>query len=84
MSEPDSQTAAPVRILIAEDDAEMLELLSRVLREEGFRVLTASDGHQALVRIEEGDFDLVLSDVRMPGPDGMEVLRRAVSQLTSQ
>ena len=84
MSEPDSQTAAPVRILIAEDDAEMLELLSRVLREEGFRVLTASDGHQALARIEEGDFDLVLSDVRMPGPDGMEVLRRAMASRLHQ
>jgi DNA-binding NtrC family response regulator len=84
MSEPDTQTAAPVRILVAEDDAEMLELLSRVLREEGFRVLTASDGHQALARIEEGDFDLVLSDVRMPGPDGMEVLRRAMASRLHQ
>ena len=84
MSEPDTQTAAPVRILVAEDDAEMLELLSRVLREEGFRVLTASDGHQALARIEEGDFDLVLSDVRMPGPDGMEVLRRALASRLHQ
>ena len=84
MSEPESQTAAPVRILIAEDDAEMLELLSRVLREEGFRVLTASNGHQALARIEEGDFDLVLSDVRMPGPDGMEVLRRAMASRLHQ
>jgi DNA-binding NtrC family response regulator len=84
MSEPDSQTAAPVRILVAEDDAEMLELLSRVLREEGFRVLPASDGHQALARIEEGDFDLVLSDVRMPGPDGMEVLRRAMASRLHQ
>jgi two-component system response regulator AtoC len=84
MSEPDTLTAAPVRILVAEDDAEMLELLARVLREEGFRVLTASDGHQALARIEEGDFDLVLSDVRMPGPDGMEVLRRAMASRLHQ
>jgi DNA-binding NtrC family response regulator len=84
MSEPDIPTAAPVRILVAEDDAEMLELLSRVLREEGFRVVTASDGHQALARIEEGDFDLVLSDVRMPGPDGMEVLRRAMASRLHQ
>ncbi len=84
MSEPESQTAAPVRILVAEDDAEMLELLSRVLRDEGYRVLTASNGHEALARIEEGDFDLVLSDVRMPGPDGMEVLRRAMASRLHQ
>lgn len=84
MSEPDSRTAAPVRILVAEDDAEMLELLSRVLREEGYGVVTASDGHHAMARIEEGDFDLVLSDVRMPGPDGMEVLRRAMASRLHQ
>ncbi|HPA79421.1 MAG TPA: sigma-54 dependent transcriptional regulator [Thermoanaerobaculales bacterium] len=84
MSELDSHAATPVRILVAEDDAEMLELLARVLREEGYRVLTAGDGHQALARIEEGDFDLVLSDVRMPGPDGMEVLRRAMASRLHQ
>ena len=84
MSEPENQLAMPVRILVAEDDAEMLELLTRVLREEGYRVLTAGDGNEALARIEEGDFDLVLSDIRMPGPDGMEVLRRAMASRLHQ
>jgi len=84
MSEPDSQLAMPVRILVAEDDAEMLELLTRVLREEGYQVLTAGDGREAVARIDEGDFDLVLSDVRMPGPDGMEVLRRAMASRLHQ
>jgi DNA-binding NtrC family response regulator len=84
MSEPENQLAMPVRILVAEDDAEMLELLTRVLREEGYRVLTAGDGSEALARIEDGDFDLVLSDIRMPGPDGMEVLRRAMASRLHQ
>ena len=73
-----------VRVLVAEDDAGMLELLSRVLREEGYGVVTASDGHQALARFEEGGFDIVLSDVRMPGPDGTELLRRAMAGHVNQ
>jgi DNA-binding NtrC family response regulator len=62
----------------------MRELLERVLAEEGYQVATAHDGHEAVLRIEEGDFDLVLSDVRMPGPDGMEVLRRAMARRLHQ
>ncbi len=84
MSEPRAGQAEPIRVLVAEDDVEMLELLGRLLVEEGYRVVAARDGHQALARIEEGGFDLVLSDVRMPGPDGMEVLRRAMARRLHQ
>jgi len=84
MTKPDCPTEVPVRILVAEDDAEMLGLLERVLTEEGYEVLTARDGHEAVHRVEEGEFDLVLSDVRMPGPDGREVLRRAMAQRLHQ
>ena len=84
MTQPDNPTEAPVWILVAEDDAEMRELLERVLTDEGYQVLTARDGNEAVLRIEEGDFDLVLSDVRMPGPDGMEVLRRAMAHRLDQ
>jgi DNA-binding NtrC family response regulator len=73
-----------VCILVAEDDREMRELLDRVLTEEGFRVLTACDGHETMLRIEEGDFDIVLSDIRMPGPDGMQVLRRSMARRLHQ
>jgi two-component system response regulator AtoC len=84
MTQPENPVEFPVRILVAEDDAEMRELLDRVLTEEGYEVLTARDGHEAVLRIDEGDFDLVLSDVRMPGPDGMEVLRRAMARRLHQ
>ncbi|MCU0234276.1 MAG: sigma-54 dependent transcriptional regulator [Thermoanaerobaculales bacterium] len=84
MSGPRGETAGPVRVLVAEDDVEMLELLTRVLDEEGYDVLSAHDGHQALAKIDEGGFDVVLSDVRMPGPDGMEVLRRAMARRLHQ
>ncbi|MCU0304865.1 MAG: sigma-54 dependent transcriptional regulator [Thermoanaerobaculales bacterium] len=84
MSRQVSSTEPPVTILVAEDDREMRELLERVLVDEGFRVVTAVDGHQTMERIEEGSFDLVLSDIRMPGPDGMEVLRRAMARRLHQ
>ena len=84
MTTQEGRSTEPIRVLIAEDDEEMLELLERVLGEEGYEILTAGDGHQALSRIEEGQFDLFLSDVRMPGPDGMELLRRAMARRLHQ
>ncbi len=84
MREPDCELTAPVRVLVAEDDGGMRELLGRVLGEEGYEVISAGDGHQALARIDEGQFDLVLSDVRMPGPDGMELLGRSMARRLHQ
>ena len=72
--------ATPVRVLLAEDDGEMRELVTRVLRDEGYQVIEAQDGTEAMARLDEGGFDLVLSDVRMPGADGMDVLRRAMAR----
>ncbi len=69
----------PVRVLVAEDDAEMRRLVRRVLEDEGYEVVTAADGREAVAHLEGGGFDLVLSDVRMPGLDGMAVLRRAMA-----
>lgn len=84
MRDPEVELTPPVRVLVAEDDGEMRELLCRVLGEEGYDVIAVGDGHQALARLEEGRFDLVLSDVRMPGPDGMELLGRAMARRLHQ
>lgn len=74
----------PVRVLVADDEPEMLELIRRVLADEGYAVLPARSGHEAMARLEEGAFDLVLTDVRMPGPDGLAVLRRAMASRLQQ
>ena len=66
-----------MRILVAEDDREMLELLDQVLSEEGYRVKAVSDGAAALKELETGNFDLVLTDIRMPHASGLNVLERA-------
>lgn len=65
------------KILLAEDDAELRELLALVLENDGYQVSQYSDGQQLLARLEEGDpCHLVISDIRMPGLSGLDVLAR--------
>ena len=65
-----------IKILLVEDDAEMLDLTAYVLRRERFVVVEASDGATALRRWKADRPDLVVLDLGLPGLDGFEVLRR--------
>ena len=65
-----------IKILLAEDDAEMLDLTAYVLRRERFVVIEASDGAMALRRWRADRPDLVVLDLGLPGVDGFEVLRK--------
>jgi len=62
-------------ILIADDEDGVRESLAEVLRDEGFDVEVARDGREALAALERRDFAVVITDVRMPGADGLDVLR---------
>ncbi|MGO8992509.1 MAG: response regulator [Polyangiaceae bacterium] len=62
-------------VLIVDDDSDIRFTLRQILRDEGFRVLQARDGLEALERIAEEEPDLVLLDLVMPVVDGWEVLR---------
>src|SRR5512143_2511545 len=63
----------------------MLDLVRRVLSDEGYVVTAVRDGAQALARLEaQPAVDLVLTDLRMPGVDGMELLRRAMARQLRQ
>lgn len=64
------------KILIVDDDADTLRLVGLMLQRQGYEVITASNGPQALQKAEEEEPDLVLLDVMMPGMDGYEVARR--------
>jgi two-component system, OmpR family, response regulator len=64
------------RILLVDDEHAIQTLLSYPLRKDGYDVVQATDGHQALTRFSEGAFDLVVLDVMMPQLDGLEVCRR--------
>jgi len=65
------------RILIVDDEKDICEILFRLLKRSGFTPLVAHDGERALEMIHLGMPDAVVSDVMMPGMDGMELLRRA-------
>lgn len=63
-------------VLVVDDDLNLLKMVSRTLELEGYRVLTAGNGKQALLVIEKQNPDLVLLDIMMPGMDGFEVCER--------
>ncbi|MEI6875794.1 MAG: sigma-54 dependent transcriptional regulator [Spirochaetota bacterium] len=65
----------PSTILVADDEKNIREGLAEALRIEGYRVLTAADGAEALKSIEGGEIDLVITDLRMPKIAGSELLR---------
>ena len=64
------------RILVIDDEEEIREWLKRTLDYDGYECLTAPSGQAGLARIEQGAADLVFLDIKMPGMDGLEVLRR--------
>jgi len=64
------------RILVVDDEEGIRSFVAEALAVEGHEVATAADGREALRRLAERGFDLVLTDLRMPGLDGMEVVRR--------
>src|SRR4030065_2641634 len=63
-------------ILVVDDDEDILELIERHLSNKGYDVVTAYDGEQALILLDKVKFDLVITDLKMPKVDGMEVLRK--------
>ncbi len=67
----------PEAILVADDEPGVRESLAEVLRDAGYDVETAVDGTAALHALEQRDFAVVLTDLRMPGADGLAVLHRA-------
>jgi two-component system OmpR family response regulator len=66
----------PARILIADDEANIRDVVQYALEREGYQVETAADGQAALARIEAGGIDLVVLDVLMPELDGLNLCRK--------
>jgi DNA-binding response OmpR family regulator len=64
------------RILLVDDEQPVQKLLSYPLEKEGYEVVPAHDGQEALANFEQGQFDLVVLDIMLPKVDGLEVCRR--------
>ncbi|RMH69506.1 MAG: sigma-54-dependent Fis family transcriptional regulator [Gemmatimonadetes bacterium] len=71
------------RILIVEDKEGMRHMLEHVLKDEGFSVISATNGEEGIARVENEKFDLVLTDLKMPRKSGLDVLR-AVKETDSR
>lgn len=71
-SESASQKMAPLNILIVDDSTEVSELLQYFLQSEGAKVEIARDGAEALSKVNESRFDLILMDLHMPGLSGFD------------
>jgi len=65
-----------MKILVVDDEPNMRILLSEVLRSQGFDVCVAENGMESLERMGSQEFDLVITDIRMPILDGIEMLKR--------
>lgn len=67
--------ATEPRLLLVDDDDDIREMLATILEADGFRIVTARNGHEALERIDEERPDLVILDMRMPVMDGWQLNR---------
>ena len=74
-------SALPKRVLVVDDDKEILVLLERVLRADGYEVVTTTDGAEALLACEREPFALILLDLMMPKMDGEMFLGRLRAKL---
>jgi two-component system, NtrC family, response regulator PilR len=68
------------RILVADDELSMREFLEILLKKEGHEVSCAPDGQEAFANLQDESFDLLISDIKMPKMDGLELLRRIKEQ----
>ncbi len=70
--------ANPYKILVVDDERDICRALEFLLSREGYKVVTTYSGQDALKKIETEEFDLVITDLKMEGIDGMQVLERAL------
>ena len=68
------------RVLVVDDEESIRSILSRKLETEGYFCVTASDGREAMEKASQHEFDLVLTDIKMPGMSGIEVLSHIIAE----
>ena len=73
-------TSTAEKILVVDDEANMLALCESVLRKEGYVVVCAASAEEALTQLETDSVDLLIADLRLPGMDGLELVQRVKTQ----
>ncbi len=73
----------PARILIVDDEPSITEFVSYAMQKEGYQTEIASDGEEALRKIEQQHFDLFILDIMLPGIDGYELCRRIRAKMST-
>lgn len=73
----------PARILIVDDEPSITEFVGYAMQKEGYLTEIASDGEEALRKIEEQHFDLFILDIMLPGIDGYELCRRIRAKMST-
>ena len=76
-TDPSKAAHAPARVLVVDDERSMRELLSIVLRRDGYDVLIAEDGAAGLELLKRERIDILITDIRMPVMNGVDLLRQA-------
>ncbi len=76
MEEPSLLKGVKGKVLIVDDEPDARELIQKLLQFEGFEVITASTGEEGIQRVEEEHPEVVLIDIRLPGIDGNETLKK--------
>lgn len=72
-------TTSRKRILVVDDNKSLVLVMARILQKEGYDVFTAFDGTEGMQKAQREKPDLIILDIRMPGPDGYEVCRELQS-----
>jgi len=78
-----AKSAQSGRILVVDDEWNIRDVLSNILQAQGYEVDCAEDGEEGIAKIDENDYDIVITDLKMPKVSGMEVLRHLQSTSSS-
>lgn len=78
-SAADSQKLAGAKILVVDDEPSVLQLLDRVLTDEGYQVETVDNASDVLARIQSNRYSLMILDIKMPGMSGIELYQHLPS-----
>ncbi len=77
MTPPQAQPAPRAKILVVDDEDQVVQIFQDLLTQQGYEVVSCGNGDEAIAKVTTEQFDLVLTDINLPGTDGLEVVRAA-------